>query len=259
MSDLIESVGEIEALQKWLKLILSSGQNNGNYLELQNCLLSIEYDERLWDAFVAFQPSYFRVTGAVGEKGWNRATRVYTTSQHRQSKPSYLARLLDYPDQPRKAKKQGVNQIESIIQDLIAKPGYSCLSFVILRPADLIDKFRPGYVPCPIAGDFKFRDSRLDLSIMFRTSDALSVGYADIYYLRELQKQVLNQAQELSDKTQLTEGTPGSLNLFFSRTYIPKRIKNKNGSSIGGLSLARKLISKLDEFGSRNELGTSMD
>jgi hypothetical protein len=254
MGHLIDSVGEIEALQKWLALILREGLNNGNYLELQNCLLSIEYDKRLWEAFTAFKNPYISVTGAVGEKGWNRATRVYTSTQHRQSKPSYLARLFDYPDQSRRAKKQGINQIDSIVQDLIIKPGYSCLSFVILRPADLIDKFRPGYVPCPIAGDFKFRDKRLDLSVMFRTSDALAVGYADIFYLRELQGQVLNQAIELSNKKALSEATLGSLNLFFSRTYIPKRIKNKDGSSINGLLLSRELIAKINEFSRSNKL-----
>jgi len=251
MSYLLESVGEIDALKDWLMLILDCGQNNGNYLEIQNCLLSIQYDERLWDAFVAFQQSYFEKTKPVGEKGWNRATRVYTTMQDKQSKPSYLARLNNYPDKARKRKNSGINQIESIVQDLVTKPGYSCLSFVILRPADLIDKFRPGYVPCPIAGDFKFRDQRLDLSVMFRTSDALSVGYADIYYLRELQRLVLNRAAELSDNQKLATGTPGKLNLFFSRTYIAKRIKNSSGSYSDGISLARRLVVEAGRF-SRN-------
>jgi len=248
MSYLLESVGEIDALRDWLTLILGHGQNNGNYLEIQNCLLSIQYDERLWDAFVAFKQSYFELTKPVGEKGWNRATRVYTTTQDKQSKPSYLARLNNYPDKARKRKDSGINQIESIVQDLIAKPGYSCLSFVILRPADLIDKFRPGYVPCPIAGDFKFRDQRLDLSVMFRTSDALAVGYADIYYLRELQRLVLKQATQLSESEKLAMGVPGNLNLFFSRTYIAKKIKNSNGPSSNGVSLARRLVVAAEHF-----------
>ncbi len=248
MAHLIEAIGELEALRKWLALILQSGQNNGNYLELLNTLLTIDHEDKLWDAFIAFQASYFKATYPVGEKGWNRATRVYTTTKHKQAKPSYLARLQDYPDQARKAQRQGINQLDSIVQDLISKPGYSCLSFVILRPADLIDKFRPGYVPCPIAGDFKFRNKRLDLSVMFRTSDALLVGYADIYYLRKLQRRVLKEAANLSDKKTLAEATLGNLSLFFVRTYVPRKIKNKDGSSIDGISTTRRVLAAIGEL-----------
>jgi hypothetical protein len=248
MSYLLETLGELEALSNWLALILKQGEPNGNYLELLNALVTIHYDDSSWDRFIAFQPFYFEATAPIGEKGWNRATRVYTTTVHKQSKPSYLARLQDYPDQARRSSERGINQIDSIVQDLITKPGYSCLSFVILRPADLIDKFRPGYVPCPIAGDFKFRNRQLDLSVMFRTSDALAVGYADIFYLRELQRRVLNEARELSSNKALAQANIGSLNMFFSRTYITKSIKLKSGSPIKGLETARSLIRAMNDF-----------
>jgi len=109
---------------------------------------------------------------------WNRATRVYTTCTDRPTRPSYLKRLLAFPDRPRNRASgaDGLNQIEKISMEFAKKPGFSNLSFIILRPADLHDQFRPGYVPCAIAGDFKFRDGRIDFNVMFHTSDALALG-----------------------------------------------------------------------------------
>ena len=134
-----------------------------------------------------------------------------------------------------------------ISEELGKKPGYSNLSFVILRPADLHDQFRPGYVPCPIAGDFKFRDGRLNLSVMFRTNDAFSVGYADIYYLRCLQLEILDMAQSYTNKKNLMEGKIGDLSLYFSRTYVEKSKKlNRNDEtlfkSVKVVPLAKKLL-----------------
>ena len=57
---------------------------------------------------------------------------------------------------------------------------------------------------------------------MFRTNDAYAVGYADIYYLRKLQIEVLNNSQQLTESLRLKNGALGNLNLFFSRTYIEK-------------------------------------
>ncbi len=68
----------------------------------------------------------------------------------------------------------------------------TCGSRMDRDPADLVNKFRPGSVRCPIVGDFKFRDGALDLAVMFRTCDALGVAFADLYHLRQLQEQVLD-------------------------------------------------------------------
>jgi len=216
MSYLIEAKNDIEGLRKLLRLIIDRGEKNGNYLEILNCLLTISYDKVGLEKFRNFKDGFLRVAGKYGGDGWNRATRVYTTTKDKPTKPSYLKRLVEYPDSPRKCKDSifSINQIDTIINELAKKPGISILSFVFLRPADLIDKFRPGYVPCPIAGDFKFRDGKLHLSVMFRTSDAFGVGYADIIYLRNIQEHVLAEAQSKSTNEQLRCGCLGDLNLY---------------------------------------------
>jgi len=143
-----------------------------------------------------------------------------------------------------------INQIDTISSEIAKKPGYSILFFIFLRPADLIDKFRLGYVPCPIAGDFKFRDGRLHLSVMFRTSDAFAVGYADIFYLRAIQDIVLQKAKEKSSLEKIRTSEIGDLNLYFSRTYIERKHElrdpiTKIKKSVDILPLAKMLAKEL--------------
>lgn len=255
MSYLIEAKNEIEGLSKLLRLIIERGKKNGNYLEILSCLLTISYDKVGLEKFRNFEDRFLRVAGKYGGDGWNRATKVYTTTKDKPTKPSYLKRLVKYPDSPRKYRDSmsSINQIDTIINELVKKPGISILSFVFLRPADLVDKFRPGYVPCPIAGDFKFRDGKLHLSVIFRTSDAFGVGYADIIYLRDIQEHVLEEAKSKSANEQFQHGCLGNLNLYFSRTYIQRRYrlreqKLKVGKSIDTLPLIEALIAELDKI-----------
>lgn len=252
MPYLLEARNELDGLRRLLEVIIEKGRANGNYLEVLNCLLSIQYDRGRLDQFRDFHTEFLSLTGEVGKSGWSRATRVYKTLKDLPTKPSYLKRLIQYPDKARKQEGDSayINQIETITNDLAQKPGYNTLSFVFLRPADLIDKFRPGYVPCPIAGDFKFRNGRLNLSVMFRTSDALSVGYADIYYLREIQEMILEKAKGKSHDKRIGNSKIGELNMFFSRTYIAKKYRlldKERGLKIelDVIPLAIKLIEEL--------------
>jgi hypothetical protein len=230
-------------LRDLLRLILSRGDKNGNYLEILSCLMSIEFAESEWLKYCAFRDEYLRLGGEVVDKGWARATRVYTTRTDKPTKPSYLKRLKHYPDTPRRKpiSTAGLDQLDKISQDLSRKPGLSNLSFVILRPADLHDQFRPGYVPCAIAGDFKFRDGRLDLNVMFRTSDVLGLGYADIYYMRQMQLDVLAEAQKRSERRDLMNAEAGCLNLYLARAYVERTHKLSakvgSGSSVKRTSM----------------------
>ena len=191
-----------------------------------------------------FRDAYLDAGGEFSRTGWNRATRVYTTLTDKPTKPSYLKRLIAYPDKPRNwaSGTDGLNQIEKISVELAKKPGFSNLSFVILRPADLHDQFRPGYVPCAIGGDFKFRGGRIDLNVMFRTSDALAIGYADIYYMRRLQMEVLGLAKQRTMHVELKEGEVGMLNMYLCRSYIQRTRTTKSGVRMDGLEAANSVV-----------------
>lgn len=259
MGHMILAGSELAALRDLLALVLRKGKSNGNYIEILACLLSVEYNAADWKNFQEFKQDFLQIGGEVAKTGWERATRVYTTLKDRPTKPSYLKRLVAYPDSPRKGAEgtSQLDQLSKISAEMAKKPGYSNLSFVFLRPADLHDQFRPGYVPCPIAGDFKFRNGTLDLNVMFRTSDAFAVGYADIYYLRRLQNETLERAKTLTTNTVLRDGRPGVLNLFFARTYVEKSKQLKVGPQIGErvriLPLVERLINAIDKRATAHE------
>ena len=240
---LLTANDDLEGLRILLEHILTSGQRNGTYLEIVGCLLSIDFCQSRWKDFCKLRDEYLVAGGEFSRKGWERATRVYTDRKDRPTKPSYLKRLVAFPDRTRKLPSvtDGLDQIEKISIELSRKPGFNNLSFVILRPADLHDQFRPGYVPCAIAGDFKFRHGRIDLNVMFRTSDALAVGYADIYYMRELQMKVLNSAKLLN--VSLSTAEIGLLNMYLCRTYIQRTRTSKSGVRMDGLKAAKAVLS----------------
>jgi hypothetical protein len=239
---LLTASDDLKGLGMLLECILTSGRRNGTYLEILGCLLSMDFRQDRWETFCNFRELYLATGGESCQKGWDRATRVYTTRKDKPTKPSYLNRLVAFPDKPRRltSRVRGLNQIDKISIELAKKPGFSNLSFVILRPADLHDQFRPGYVPCAIAGDFKFRNGRIDLNVMFRTSDALSVGYADIYYMRQLQMQVLKLASSLNSS--LSTAQVGLLNMYLCRTYVQRAQKNRNGVRTDGLKAANAVV-----------------
>ena len=232
VSHLIRARGECDGLARLLDLILARGIKNGNVLEVAGCLLDIQHFPKSWERFCSQRERFLKIGGDVLGVGWSRATRVFTRLQDRMTKPSYIRRLVSYPDTTRRllGKIRKINQLERIATLLAEKPGYSNLSFVFLRPADLFDQYRPGYVPCPVAGDFKFRNRSLQMSVMFRTSDAFSVGYADIYYLRKIQEDVLKHARDLTNNKDLLRGRVGNLTLFFSRTYVSRSATIRTGS-----------------------------
>src|SRR6185503_18804960 len=145
-----------------------TGTKSNRYLELINCLVSIKYTPTGLIKFKEYRPSFLRIVGRTAEASFKRADRVYTKSKDRMTKPSYFKRMTAFSEIIR-GKTVHINQIENIIFELAEKPRHSLLTFAIFRPSDLINKKRPGYIPCPIAGDFKFRKGELQLNLFFRS------------------------------------------------------------------------------------------
>jgi hypothetical protein len=255
MGHLLDCRSELHALLALNELVLKEGLSNGNCREVLSCLVQIPFNEKAWRRFRSFEKRFLKVGGRIAKSGWFRATRVYTNPKNYPQKPSYLARLIDYPDKPRRTPKLvlGLNQLDKISNELAQRPGLSNLSFVVLRAADLFDQTRPGYVPCVIAGDFKFRCGELHLNVMLRTSDVFSVMYADIFYLRQIQSQVLGTARKFTRNKELKNGKVGNLNLYLSRAFIKKShsIPDRTSGTIGRVRvepLAQRLVKSLHEL-----------
>jgi hypothetical protein len=86
---------------------------------------------------------------------------------------------------------------------------------------------------------------------MLRTNDAFAVAYADLYYLRQIQLEVLQEAQSVTQSVKLKEGAPGNLNVYFARTYIErsKVIKTANGSQrVRVVPLVNQLLDEVETY-----------
>lgn len=77
---------------------------------------------------------------------------------------------------------------------------------------------------------------------MFRTSDALAIGYADIYYMRQLQIEVLGLAKQRTTHVVLRKGEVGMLNMYLCRSYIQRTCTTKSGAHMDGVKAANAVV-----------------
>lgn len=240
------SKSEAEACLVAISEVSQSGVRVKRSLELSPLVLSIPFDPSKFEVFSKARVEYGRLLGVNGVAAINRTDRVYTSSKGRITKPSYRERLENYPDVvSRPVLLNSVNQIDKISEEMSRCPRASNHSFVFMRPADLYEKRRPGYVPCPIAGDFKLRKGSISLNVMFRSCDVLNFLYSDIYYLRRLQREVLDKVTLINEEKFLNKTRIGDMNLFLSRAFIQTwEIKDPRGY-VGLVEDAKEFLSKI--------------
>jgi len=203
----------VAALGKLISLTLEDGQVLSDRLELLGVLVSVSSAERI-DRTRKFVRSYKKI---VGTEFWDRAETLYSSLKSLRWKVSYRGRLIGDNKHPEE------NQIQSIIDSLLKAPGANTLSFCFYRPSDhRRARAIPASMPCPIAGDFKYRQSRLHLNVFFRTHDAYRLGFPDLFFMRSLQQEVLAMVQTLNPR-KFDHANLGELNVFFSRVFILKR------------------------------------
>jgi thymidylate synthase len=208
----IAAPDSVAALGELISLTLKEGETLSDRFELLSVLTSIRSAERL-NRTRRFIRSYKQV---VGTNYWNRAKTLYSTSKPLRWKVSYRGRVIGIGKQPEE------NQIQSIINSLARTPGANTLTFSFYRPNDhKRARALPASMPCPIAGDFKYRKSRLHLNVFFRTHDVYRLGFPDLFFMRLLQYEVLSKAKAINPR-KLAQADLGELNVFFSRAFILK-------------------------------------
>jgi hypothetical protein len=112
-----------------------------------------------------------------------------------------------------------IDQIKSVARVFCEEPNASYHIISIFRPIDLLEKFRPGYVPCVICADFKYRSGKLVAKFFFRSCDAYNLLPFDLFYTISLAEQLVDQIgmDGFPRKIEL-----GELMFWFSRIYISR-------------------------------------
>lgn len=182
---------------------------------------SIPYDENCLEKLSSLKSGIKKTFPSLFDFGFQRAQKAYNSQFDTISKPSYNMRLEDYH-------LTGLNQLD-LIESIASKEAWSGgLVFSVFSPEDLVNRKRPGYVPCLIAGSFLEHNGELQLNAFFRSQSVVEFGIFDLEFLRTLQ---VNMAERLNNLRKEKHAlVVGSLNLHFARILVQRRFcRNRKG------------------------------
>jgi Thymidylate synthase len=146
--------------------------------------------------------------------------RAYIKTSDLITKPSYIKRIGSFSDySDRKKLPSKINQIASVAKGFCEEPNASYHVMSFFRPIDLLEKFRPGYVPCVVSADFKYRDDALHAKFFFRSCDAYNLLPFDLSYCSGIAEQLLKEIKKAGFSRPLTLG---DVSFWFSRIYISR-------------------------------------
>jgi hypothetical protein len=194
-------------------------KHNHNF-EIQDLVLTIPAASTATVRLRHFLDFVFETEPLQLGKGLRKAERAYVRTGDRITKPSYIRRIRSFPDYSRKTRTiSNIDQIRSVARRFCEEPNASYHVISIFRPVDLLDKFRPGYVPCVVCADFKYRNNLLSAKFFFRSCDAYNLLPFDMFYCLGIVQQLFDQIKmnHFSGKI-----TIGSLLFWFSRIYVSR-------------------------------------
>jgi hypothetical protein len=167
----------------------------------------------------------------LSDHGKKRAVKAYVRTADTITKPSYIGRLTQGHVWSMRR-----DQRDTLADCFIREPLSGGLVFSIFHPRDLLERRRPGYVPCLVAGSFLVHRRQLHVNAFFRSQSVLEFGIQDLLFLRRFQIQFLKSLsvvprhalpKRLGSHCQIA---PGPLNLHFARVVIPSRLaRNRKG------------------------------
>ena len=216
---------EIQFLRNLLLLCKHGGRHQDGIWQVSPVHARIPYSVtsiKLMESFSEDLAAHIPELWSFGSK---RAKKAYSSRKHTISKPSYIARLRNYCNEWRAC------QIESILSLFEREPFSGGLVFSIFHPSDILQRFRPGYVPCLISGVFLKVGQELHLNAFFRSQSIIEFGLYDLMFLRSLQKELVSRIKEKKPRAKIE---CGALNLSFSRAIVQRRLARRRIKDLSG-------------------------
>lgn len=168
------------------------------------------------------------------QRGAEKASRAYVKTNDPVTKPSYIKRVLAFSDYSERAKLPSkINQISSVAVGFCKEPNASYHVISFFRPIDLLEKFRPGYVPCVVSADFKYRDGALHAKYFFRSCDAYNLLPFDMSYCVSIAERLIEEIRKTGFKKPLKLG---DVSFWFSRIYISRFDVSKRKAMISEMN-----------------------
>jgi hypothetical protein len=220
MVDELTSLDGLEAYKAVLDRFGSDRTKHNHNYEIQDLILQIGAALGATARLRSFLDFLFEKEPLRLGKGLRKAERAYVRTGDRITKPSYIKRIRSFPDYSRKTRTiSNIDQIRLVARRFCEEPNASYHVISIFRPVDLLDKFRPGYVPCVVCADFKYRKNQLSGKFFFRSCDAYNLLPFDMFYCIGIMEQLFDQIKmnHFSGKIEI-----GSVLFWFSRIYISR-------------------------------------
>lgn len=138
------------------------------------------------------------------------------------TKPSYVNRLS-------RLVSGKCSQIEILSARFRTEPSSGGLVFSVFEPADLLRRYRPGYVPCLVSGSVLLHEGRLHLNAFFRSQSIVEFGVYDLLFLRSLQADLVKAFKAIPMESFPKRSRPrrieaGPINLQFGRVIVQSRL-----------------------------------
>lgn len=182
MAYLIESSCILSAYLSMIDLCARESARKSDMSEVQDVCLSLSIDEERAERFFAFARTLGRTKPF--SLGFEKARRAYMRQRGNITKPSYIGRMRSFQfRKPGCNDWRGIDQVERVLERFALAPQSSNLAISIFHPDDLIDGFRPGYVPCLSFIDLKYRAGTMRMKFFFRSCDIGEVGLFDLFFL----------------------------------------------------------------------------
>jgi hypothetical protein len=194
-------------------------------------MTQLPYSEGAIADLEAFAAAIAQELPRLGRHGSERAKKAFLRTADTITKPSYLSRIVS-------GHVWGTadGQFDRLIERFVREPLSGGLVFSVFHPQDLVNRQRPGYVPCLVSGTFLVHDHHVHVNAFFRSQSILEFGVHDLLFLRQLQSAFVSATQHFARdafparlRHSLTF-RPGPLNLHFARIVIASRLaRNRQG------------------------------
>jgi hypothetical protein len=226
---------DVAYLYNTARLCMDEGTGYDGVKQIAPLFASIPYSEESLQHLQKLEQHLFYEFPELVKFGRLRAKKAYKSEKDTITKPSYIGRLRAFQDEK-------IDQIENIVRIAQKEPASGGLCFSVFTPQDLLNRRRPGYVPCLVSGSFLLHDQKLQLNAFFRSQSIIEFGIYDLIFLREFQIDLLNRLIGL--EVYSNKITPGNLNLFLARAFIHRRLmKKKDGTFVRRADVFNQWIS----------------
>jgi thymidylate synthase len=209
----------VEGFQKISQYLVANGTRKSDMMECQDIVLKVCFDNNALDRLTQFISNISKIADYT--KGFEKAKRAYLREKGNITKPSYIGRMKNFSFlKPGSNSFDGINQISRFGEKFAEAPQASNFTISVFHPDDLVDGFRPGYVPCLSFIDVKYRAGHFTSKFFFRSCDIAEVGAFDLFYCSNLHRQLIKEALDRRPDVQLVQE---SCIFYFSRAFYYKR------------------------------------